>query len=295
VKDAYADDPTAETDLASAVESRSLSRVDAPAAVALALAVGHLIEAAVDAHRIASHAEVARRLSVSEARVSRLSAITALAPEIQSEILALRAGDPLGKLSERTVLELCASRPSWNVQRWWWSLLAQPVDPNWLAEWVPPRTEFPSGKRARHGDRAIGDLSLDDLAELVARRRGHRDTPARREALLAALVEGGERAPAPYPDVILALAMPAAKLAAAFERLHSRRPPTRYPTYLRRRVAWAVQAAKLGGLPKPIGRRVMELKEHLPDRWQEAFAGVARVHVTRVHRVERTPPLHAGS
>jgi len=31
----------------------------------------------------------------------------------------------------------------------------------------------------------------------------------------------------------------------------------------------------------------MELKEHLPERWQEAFAGVASVHVTRVHRVDR--------
>jgi hypothetical protein len=91
------------------------------------------------------------------------------------------------------------------------------------------------------------------------------------------LVEGGVRAPAPYPDVALALAMPAAELAAEFERLHGRRPRTRYPTYLRRRVAWAVQAAKLGGLPKPISGRVVELKEHLPERWREVFAGVARV------------------
>jgi hypothetical protein len=63
----------------------------------------------------------------------------------------------------------------------------------------------------------------------------------------------------------------------------------RYPTYLRRRVSWAVQAAKLGALPKPNAGRVMELREHLPARWKEAFAGVARVHVTRVHRVERRP------
>jgi hypothetical protein len=46
---------------------------------------------------------------------------------------------------------------------------------------------FPSRKRARRGDRAIGDLPLDDLAELVARRRGNRDTPVRREALLTGL------------------------------------------------------------------------------------------------------------
>jgi hypothetical protein len=75
--------------------------------------------------------------------VSRLSAITAQSPDLQSEILTLRAGDPLGTLSERRALELCASRPSWTVQRWWWSLLAQPGDPNWLARGVPPGTEFP--------------------------------------------------------------------------------------------------------------------------------------------------------
>jgi hypothetical protein len=63
----------------------------------------------------------------------------------------------------------------------------------------------------------------------------------------------------------------------------------RYPTYLRRRVAWAVLAVKLGGLPKPISGKVMELKEHLPERWREVFADVARVHVTRVHRVDRRP------
>ena len=128
--------------------------------------------------------------------------------------------------------------------------------------------------------------SLEDLAELVARRRGHRDARPRREALLAALVEAGVRAPAPYPDVTVALAMPATELAAEFQRLHGRTPRTRYPPYLRRRVAWAIQAAKLGGLPKPMSGRVMELKEHVPERWQDAFAGVARVHVTRVHRVD---------
>jgi len=71
------------------------------------------------------------------------------------------------------------------------------------------------------------------------------------------------------------------------QNAHDERPPSLPPDYLRRRVVWAVQAAKLGGLPKPIRGKVMELKAHLPERWQEAFAGVARVHVTRVHRVDR--------
>jgi hypothetical protein len=62
---------------------------------------------------------------------------------------------------------------------------------------------------------------------------------------------------------------------------------SRHPDYLRRRAAWAVQAEKLGGLSTAISSKVMELKEHLPEPWQAAFAGVARVHVTRVHRVDR--------
>jgi len=105
--------------------------------------------------------------------------------------------------------------------------------------------------------------------------------------MLTALADGGAATPPTSPDVILAQAMPVAEMAAVFERLHGNRPPSRHPDHLRRRVAWAVQGAKLGGLAKPISARVMELKEHLPERWRAAFAGVARVHVTRVHRVDR--------
>jgi len=258
-----------------------------PASAALTLAAGHLIEAGVDAHRFRNHSDAARRLGVSHTRASRLAVLTALAPDIQTDVLDLRAGGALGQLSERTLLEVVATHADWQVQRWWWSLLAQPFDPNWLAEWVPPRTAFPSGRRCRRGDRALGDLPLDDLADLVACRPGRRQVKGRREELLVALADGGAGAPAIAPAVIVIGAMAPAALVAEFERLHSHRPPSRHPDYLRRRVAWAVQAAKEGGLPKPISGRVMELRDHLPIRWREAFAGVARVHVTRAHRVER--------
>ena len=56
------------------------------------------------------------------------------------------------------------------------------------------------------------------------------------------------------------------------QNAHHERPPSLQPDYLRRRVVWAVQAAKLGGLPKPISGKVMELKEHLP----RAMAGSLR-------------------
>jgi hypothetical protein len=108
----------------------------------------------------------------------------------------------------------------------------------------------------------------------------------RREALLNALADD-DQASTSSPDVALARATPAAQLDSEFEPLHGHRPPSRHPDYLRRRVAWAVQAAKLDGLPKPISGRVVELKEHLPERWKDAFLGVARVHVTRLHRVEQ--------
>jgi hypothetical protein len=52
-------------------------------------------------------------------------------------------------------------------------------------------------------------------------------------------------------------------------------------------VAGAVQADKLGGLPKSASARVMELRDALPHAWREVFAGVSRVHVTRTHRIER--------
>jgi hypothetical protein len=81
------------------------------------------------------------------------------------------------------------------------------------------------------------------------------------------------------------------ELAAEFERLYGRRPARRLPDHARRRIAWAVQAVKLGGMPKPIAGKVMELRDRLPARWKEAFAGVARVHVTRVHRVDRRPNI----
>jgi hypothetical protein len=260
--------------------------VGAPAAVALALAAGHVIEAGVHAHRFMGLAGAARRMGISGGRVTRLASLMPLAPEIQTEVLGLRVGDPLGGLSERALHELVDVHADWRVQRWWWSLLAQPFDPDWLAVGLPPRMAFPSGKRARPGDQAIGDLPLVKLAELAARRLGHRNTSFRREALLAALADASS-APSMLPDVARVMSMPAAELEVEYQRLHGHRPACRQPVYVRRRVAWAVQAVKIGGMPKPIAGKVMELKEHLPRQWQEAFANVARVHVTRVHRVDR--------
>jgi hypothetical protein len=209
-----------------------------------------------------------------------------LAPEIQTGVLGLRVGDPLGHLSERTLLEVVGVHADCRVQRWWWSLLAQPFDPDWLEEEVRPRTSFPSGTRARGGDQAIGDLPLAKLAELAARRLRHRNTPFRREALLAALADASD-APTTMPDVARVISMPAAALEVEYQRLHGHLPASRQPVHVRRRVAWAVQAVKLGGMPKSMAGMVMELRDHLPERWKEAFAGVARVHVTRVHRVDR--------
>jgi hypothetical protein len=89
------------------------------------------------------------------------------------------------------------------------------------------------------------------------------------------------------PDVARVISSPAAALEVEYQRLRGHLPASRQPVYVRRRVAWAVQAVKLGAMPKPMAGMVMELRDHLPQRWKEAFAGVARVHLTRVHRVDR--------
>jgi len=254
---------------------------------ALALAAGHLVEAAVAAHRFSSHGEVAARLGLSRSHLSSLVGLTALAPDVQCEVLDLRGAGALGRLSERTLSRVVAAHADWNIQRWWWSLLAQPFDPDWLVDGLPARSPFPSGRRCRPGDRAVGDLALPELAALVARRNGPQHPGGCREALFASLADGGAGAPRQAAIVTAVTAMSAATLAAEFERLHGYRPRHRHPDYLRRRVAWAVQAAKLGGLPKPISGRVMELRDQLPERWREVFAEVERVHVTRAHRIER--------
>jgi len=257
-----------------------------PPSATLALAAGHLIDAGVHARRFDTHHAAARALGVSKTRVARLVLLTSLAPDLQAEILDLRAGRALAKLSERTVRELVAVHADWEIQRWWWSLLAQRFDPDWLVDGLPARTPFPSGRRCGPGDMALGDRPLPDLADLVSRRSIKHQVRGRREDLLAAMVDGAA-APTPSGDVVAVVARDPAKLAADFERLHGHRPSSRHPEYLRRRVAWAIQAAKQGGLPKPISGRVMELREQLPERWRDVFAGVARVHVTRVHRIER--------
>jgi hypothetical protein len=105
---------------------------------------------------------------------------------------------------------------------------------------------FPSGVTVRTGDRAIGDLPLTELGELVVRRCGTPVENGRREALLTALGAGAGGAATSATAAIMMVTPPAA-LATKFGHLLGRRPPCRHPDYLRRRMAWAVQAEKLGG------------------------------------------------
>jgi hypothetical protein len=65
------------------------------------------------------------------------------------------------------------------------------------------------------------------------------------------------------PDVARVVSMPAAALEVEYRRLHGHLPASRQPVYVRRRVAWAIQAEKLGGMPKPIAGKVMERRDHL--------------------------------
>ena len=78
------------------------------------LALGHRIVRAVESGEVRDYSEAARRLGVSQARVSQLVAITFLAPDLQEEILMTR-----GLLSKFNIhhLLLAARRSAWAEQR----------------------------------------------------------------------------------------------------------------------------------------------------------------------------------
>lgn len=78
------------------------------------LALGHRIVRAVESGEVRDYSEAARRLGVSQARVSQLVAITFLVPDLQKEVLAAQ-----GTLKYLNIHHLLlASRiPPWEQQR----------------------------------------------------------------------------------------------------------------------------------------------------------------------------------
>ena len=90
-----------------------------PAYVARLLALGHQLRGLLDRGEVEGVGELARRLGVSQPRVSQLVVLTYLAPNIQAEIAALEAVDGVEPMSERplrAVLRAVGWR--WQLERW---------------------------------------------------------------------------------------------------------------------------------------------------------------------------------
>jgi hypothetical protein len=65
--------------------------------------------------------------------------------------------------------------------------------------------------------------------------------------------------------------MTGAQLAAKFEKLFGRPATTRNKQYLRKRLAWEIQARIEGGLSERALQRIDELAAHVPERWKRAL------------------------
>lgn len=93
--------------------------VKRPARVASMLALAHHMEAAVKSGKYLDHAALARALGFTRARISQVSSLTMIAPDIQAEILALEAVDGREPLAERA-LRPVANALVWERQREIW-------------------------------------------------------------------------------------------------------------------------------------------------------------------------------
>lgn len=96
-----------------------------PARVAIALALAHKVEDAIQRGVVRDRAEVARRLGLTRARVTQLLDLTLLAPDIQAAVLALDSVDGVEPLGERSLRTVAHAGP-WHVQRVQWMVAYGP-------------------------------------------------------------------------------------------------------------------------------------------------------------------------
>ena len=87
-----------------------------PAYVASLLAFGHELRRLLESGAVSGVGELARRLGVSQPRVTQILNLTYLAPDIQAEILGLDAIDGIEPMSERP-LRLVLNEVGWGGQR----------------------------------------------------------------------------------------------------------------------------------------------------------------------------------
>lgn len=77
-----------------------------PAYVARLLALGHQLRRLLDEGRVESVGKLARRLEVSQPRITQLVNLTYLSPAIQTEVAALEAVDGKEPMSERSLRQV---------------------------------------------------------------------------------------------------------------------------------------------------------------------------------------------
>lgn len=90
-----------------------------PARVARMLALAHRLQQAIDSGEIQDRASLARQYGLTRARVTQLLNLTLLAPDIQEQVLALKAVDGLEPTSERALREV-SREMEWGEQRLRW-------------------------------------------------------------------------------------------------------------------------------------------------------------------------------
>ena len=91
-----------------------------PARVAIALALAHKIEEAIERGVVRDRAEVARRLGLTRAKITQLLDLTLLAPDIQATVLCLESVDGVEPTSERG-LSAVARWGDWRHQQERWT------------------------------------------------------------------------------------------------------------------------------------------------------------------------------
>lgn len=98
-----------------------------PAYVARLLALGHQLRGLLDSGEVAGVGELARRLRVSQPRVTQIVNLTWLAPRIQAEIAALEAVDGVEPMGERVLREVLREVGWVGQGRRWADALASPA------------------------------------------------------------------------------------------------------------------------------------------------------------------------
>lgn len=79
-----------------------------PSKMAERLALAHWIEAQVTSGEFVDYAELSREQKITRARISQLTALLLLAPDIQEEILSLRCAVGQDRISERDLRRVAA-------------------------------------------------------------------------------------------------------------------------------------------------------------------------------------------